>query len=175
MSELRDAVKDQGVAEPDWRRMAVPQPDGYDTDWTLRFAEAGGTPGRPLPYRRRPPGDAPTFCDGRVAVRQSQDRNPFSDRIVPANLCHPNLARSAAFLARWPAAYTQFVRLIDTVHPYTDPSQARLGEMALGSCSHSYEEHFGSLHTTVDDAFGLAQALLHEMAHQKLRALGLSV
>jgi len=30
----------------------------------------------------------------------------------------------------------------------------------------------GSVHVTVDNAFGLAQALVHEMAHQKLRAMG---
>ena len=45
---------------------------------------------------------------------------------------------------------------------------------ALGSSSHSYEEDFGSVHATVDNALGFAQALIHEMAHQKLRALGVS-
>jgi hypothetical protein len=61
----------------------------------------------------------------------------MTDRIVPARPDHPNLAAGAAFLARWPAAYTQFRRLVDTFYPYTDPQQASLGEGALGSSSHS--------------------------------------
>jgi HEXXH motif-containing protein len=155
--------------------MAEPQKDGYDTDMTLRMAEQGGTPFRPLPYRRRSIDGAATFCDGMVAVRQAPERGLMTDRILPAKLDHPNLAAGAAFLARWPAAYAQFGRLVDTVYPYTDPEQARQGEWALGSSSHSYEEDFGSVHATVDNALGFAQALIHEMAHQKLRALGVSV
>lgn len=159
----------------DWSRMAEPQKDGYDTEMTLQLAEQGCTPLRPLPYRRRPLDGAVTFCDGRVAVRQAPERGMMSDRIVPAKLDHPNIAAGGAFLARWPEAYAQFVRLVDTVYPYTDPAQASQGEAALGSSSHSYEEDFGSVHATVDDALGFAQALIHEMAHQKLRALGVSI
>jgi HEXXH motif-containing protein len=161
----------QGV---DWPRMAAPQHDGYDTDITLRLAEHGSTPSR-LPYKRRPVDGDATMCDGMVAVRQAPERGLMTDRIVPARLNHPNLAIGAAFLARWPAAYSQFARLVDTVYPYVDPVQASMGEAALGSSSHSYEDQFGSVHATVDNALGFAQAMIHEMAHQKLRALGVAV
>jgi HEXXH motif-containing protein len=165
---------DEILQSVDWRRMAEPQEDGYDTDMTLRLAENGGSPLRPLPYRRRAIDGAATFCEGTVAVREAPERGLMTDAIVPAKVDHPNLAAGAALLARWPAAYAQFIRLIDTVYPYTDPIQARFGESALGSSSHSYEEDFGSVHATVDNALGFAQALIHEMAHQKLRALGVS-
>jgi HEXXH motif-containing protein len=158
----------------DWPRMAAPNDDGYDTDIALRLAEHGSTPSR-LPYKRRPVDGAATFCDGTVAVRQAPERGLMSDKIVPAQLDHPNLAIGAAFLARWPAAYAQFARLVDTVYPYVDPAQASMGEAALGSSSHSYEDQFGSIHATVDNALGFAQAMIHEMAHQKLRALGVAV
>lgn len=158
----------------EWRRMAAPQPDGYDTDVTLRLAENGVSPLRPLPYRPRPIDGAATICGGMVAVRQAPELGLMTDRILPARIDHPNIAAGAAFLARWPEAYSQFRRLIDTVYPYTDPAQARQGEFALGSSSHSYEEDFGSILATVDNALGFAQALIHEMAHQKLRALGVS-
>jgi HEXXH motif-containing protein len=166
---------DEILQSVDWSRMASPQSDGYDTDMTLRLAENGGTPLRPLPYRRRPTDGAVTLCDGAVAVRPAPDRGLVTDRFVPAKLDHPNLAAGAAFLARWPEAYAQFVRLVDTIYPYTDPAQARMGKSALGSSSHSYEEDFGSIHATVDDALGFAQALIHEMSHQKLRVLGVSI
>ncbi len=159
----------------DWSRMAAPQNDGYDTEMTLRLAENGRTALRPLPYRRRPLDGAVSFCDGRVAIRPAREGGMLSDRIVPASLDHPNVAKGGALLARWPEAYAQFVQLVDTVYPYTDPAQASLGEAALGSSSHSYEEEFGSVHATVDDALGFAQALIHEMSHQKLRALGVSI
>jgi HEXXH motif-containing protein len=158
----------------DWSRMAVPQKDGYDTEMTLRLAEHGASPKRPDPYVRRPLDGAVTFCDDMVAVRPARERGLGTDKIVPAPLDHPNLSIGAAYLARWPEAYAQFVRLVDTVYPYTEPEQARHGELALGSSSHSYEEDFGSVHATVDNALGFAQALIHEMAHQKLRALGVS-
>jgi HEXXH motif-containing protein len=166
---------DEILRSVDWSRMAEPQKDGYDTDMTLRLAEQGVTPLRPLPYRRRAIDGAVTFCDGMVAVRRAPELGLMTDRIVPAGLDHPNLAAGAAYLSRWPAAYAQFGRLVDTVYPYTDPEQAGMGEQALGSSSHSYEEDFGSVHATVDNALGFAQALIHEMSHQKLRALGVSI
>ena len=159
----------------DWARMAEPQADGYDTDVTLRLAENEATPLRPHPYRRRPTEGEATFCDGAVAVRPAPPRGMMTDALLPAPVDHPNIAAGGVLLSRWPAAYRQFTRLIDTVYPYTDPEQARMGDQALGSSSHSYEEDFGSVHATVDDPIGFAQALIHEMAHQKLRALGVSI
>lgn len=107
-------------------------------------------------------------------MRPPPPRNIVSKNILAANLNHPNLEAAARLLARWPVAAAQFKALIDTVYPYTSPEQARLGQLALGSSSHSYEDDFGGIHVTVDCALGLAQALVHEMAHQKLRALGVS-
>lgn len=159
----------------DWSRMAEPQNDGYDTEMTLRLAENGVTPLRSLPYRRRSTDGEATFCDGAVAVRRASERGMMTDALLPAKVDHPNIAAGGVLLSRWPNAYAQFTRLIDTVYPYTDPEQARMGDQALGSSSHSYEEDFGSVHATVDNALGFAQALIHEMSHQKLRALGVSI
>jgi HEXXH motif-containing protein len=165
---------DKILESVDWARMAEPQDDGYDSDITLRLAETEVTPLRPVHYRRRSTDGEVTFCDGAVAVRQAPERGLFTDAILPARVDHPNIAAGGALLSRWPNVYAQFKRLIDTVYPYTDPEQARLGDQALGSSSHSYEENFGSVLCTVDNALGFAQAMVHEMAHQKLRALGVS-
>jgi HEXXH motif-containing protein len=166
---------DRILESVDWPRMAQPQDDGYDTDMTLRLAENGVTPLRLQPYRRRSTDCEVTFCDGAVAVRQAPEGGLLTDALLPTRVDHPNIAAGGALLSRWPNAYAQFTRLIDTVYPYTDPEQASLGDQALGSSSHSYEEDFGSVHCTVDNALGFAQALVHEMAHQKLRALGVSI
>ncbi len=158
----------------DWSRMAAPQSDGYDTEMTLRLARTGPSPLRPIPYQRRSVGDAVSFCDGAVAVRPAPVGGLLTDKIVPADVRHPNIPAGGGFLARWPEAYAQFKRLIDTVYPYTNPAQAKLGDKAFGSSSHSYEKDFGAVHATVDHGLSFAQALIHEMAHQKLRALGVS-
>jgi len=163
------------LATVNWARMAEPQDDGYDTDITLQLAQTGVTPLRPLPYGRRPVDGQATFCQGKVAVRPAPDHGRMSDALLPATVTHPNIAAAAGLLARWPKVSEQFTRLIDTVYLYTDPEQARYGDQALGSSSHSYEKDFGSIHATVDNALGFAQALVHEMAHQKLRALGVSI
>jgi HEXXH motif-containing protein len=165
----------ESLSQVDWARMAVPQSDGYDTDTIFRLATTGVSPLRHTPYARRETGGAVTFCDGAVAVRKAPPQGLKSQGVVPADPAHPNLPRAAAILARWPEVYEQFKRLIDTIFPYSDRIQARLGAMACGSSSHSYEQDFGSVFATVDDPFGLAQALAHEMAHQKLRAMGVSL
>jgi HEXXH motif-containing protein len=175
LNTATSAEFDKILRSIDWRRLAQPQDDGYDTDMTLRLAENGVTPLRPHPYRRRPVDGAVTFCEGRVAVRPAPTRNMASDTILPARPDHPNIPIGGAYLSRWPAGYEQFIRLIDTVYPYSDREQAQLGEQALGSSSHSFEDDFGGVHVTVDNALGMAQALIHEMAHQKLRALGVSI
>jgi HEXXH motif-containing protein len=158
----------------DWARMAAPQADGYDTEMTLRLARTGSSPLRPNPYQRRSVGDAAAFCDGAVAVRRGPVGGMLTDKLLPADVRHPNIPIGAALLARWPEAYAQFKRLIDTVYPYTDPAQAKLGDKAFGSSSHSYEKDFGAVLATVDHSLAFTQALIHEMAHQKLRALGVS-
>jgi HEXXH motif-containing protein len=150
----------------DWSRMAYPQEDGVDTAMLLRQ-----TPRRP---RRSETTDASTLCDGRVAVRPAPAQGVMSRRFRAAPVEHPNLSTAVSYLSRWPAAYDQFTRLVDTVYPYTDSAQADQGEWSLGGSSYSHEEDLASVHVTVDNALGLAQALVKEMAHQKLRALGVS-
>ncbi len=149
----------------EWSRMAVPQEDGYDTELTIQFASLS---------QRQLRNTDNCFCGGAVAIREAPDGGLFTDKIHPARVDHPNIARAGDLLARWPAVYFQFIGLIDTLYPYTDPQQAKMGENALGSSSHSYPEQLGSIYATVDNPLGLAQALINEMAHTKLRAFGVS-
>jgi HEXXH motif-containing protein len=156
-----------GLSDIEWRRVAVPQADGYDTDVALSL--------RPLPRPRDPVGDAVGLCDGDVSVHPGWEGGLPNPSVRPAAPDHPNLSAAVRLVSRWPAAFAQFRRLIDIVHPYTDEQQAHMARLALGSSSHSRDTEFGAIHVTVDNALGCAQALVHEMAHHKLRALGVSI
>lgn len=159
----------------DWARMAEPQDDQYDTRVTLALATTSGSPLRPEPYVRRPSAGLPTIAGTDVAVRYLEQRELAPPRFALAPPDHPNLRRALDHLSRWPAAYAQFLALIDSVHPCVDPTiPGELLPVVSGSCSHSHEQWFGTVCVTVDSALGCAQAFVHEMAHQKLRALGVS-
>ncbi len=159
----------------DWTKMAVPRADHYDTDTVLHLATTGTSPLRNTPHVRRTADGFPTFCDGTVALRPYTGLVFSSKNIVPAPPDHPHPEIAASLLSSWPEAYAQFKTLMDTVHPYTDLPQSKMGTFAFGSSSHSFERDFGSIHVTIDDPIGMAQAMIHEMAHQKLRAMGISI
>lgn len=160
----------------EWSRMAEPQDDGYDTLVTLALAQTTPSPLRSELYTRRPTDGSPTVCDGSVAVRYLDQPEMSPPRYQPAPPDHPNLLKAVEYLRRWPAVYEQFKSLIDTVHPCLDANiKPEHRELIVGSSSHSHEHWFGTLCVTADHAVGCAQGLVHEMAHQKLRALGVSL
>lgn len=164
------------LAAIDWARMAEPQFDQYDTEMTLTLATTSGSPLRPEPYVRRSSDGLPTIAGTGIAVRILEQRELAPPRFALAPPDHPNLANALAYLRRWPEAYAQFLALIDSVHACVDPAiPAETLAVTTGSCSHSHEWWFGTICVTVDHAVGCAQAFVHEMAHQKLRALGVSV
>ncbi len=160
----------------EWERMAVPQADQYDTKTILRLAETQTSPLRSELYVRRPVGNAPTVFDGQVAVGYVDQDVMGPPNFVNAPPDHPNIPKAADYVKCWPEIYEQFKRLIDTVHPFIDTTMdPRHQDVSVGSSSNSNEHLFGTLCATVNDPIGLAQAMVHEMAHQKLRAMGISV
>ena len=84
---------------------------------------------------------------------------------------HGRLSTSAS----WPVAFRQCQRLLEAIHPAID-RRFPLESDAIyrGSSSHSYERLFGTVWLTVMCPIGAAEAIVHEMAHQKLRVLGVS-
>jgi len=175
MSMLAPPAPAQPRERIDWSRLARPQEDGYDTEVILDLATGGGSLLRPEPWRRRSAEGAPTLFGGRVAVRNREQGGLPAPHYAPAAPDHPNLAAAAAILSLWPAAAAQFATLVDTIQPWTDTTIPDHARAIPGSSSHSEEAEFGIVMVTVDSPFGLAQALVHEMAHHKLRALGVSL
>jgi HEXXH motif-containing protein len=149
----------------DWARTAFPQADGYDTAAILDLH----------PWRQRPVGDAPALFGGRVAVRNRAGAGLPAPQYAPAPCDHPNLAEAERILGAWPEAAAQAGALLDEIQPWFDSSIPESARSIPGSSSHSLEEEFGTIMLTVDQPFGVAQAIVHEMAHHKLRALGVSV
>jgi prolyl 4-hydroxylase len=163
----------------DWSRLAEPQADQYDTGVVLQLASTTTSAARRQPYRRTPVGTSPSIFDGQVAVRHVYRALPEFSHLAatypdaPAD--HPNLAIAAEYVRRWPLAFMQCQRLLEAIHPALDPRMPpESTEFYRGSSCHSYECLFGTMWSTIFCPLGLAEAIVHEMAHQKLRVLGVS-
>ena len=163
----------------DWGRLAEPQADQYDSDVVLELASSTTSAGRSQFYRRSPVGDSPTVFGGQVAVRYVYRSLPefasLSTQFQDAPVDHPNIRMAAEYVRCWPVGYAQCLRLLEAIHPAMDPRiPLESIEVYRGSACHSYEQLFGTMWTTIFCPIGLAEAIVHEMAHQKLRALGVS-
>lgn len=163
----------------DWSRLAEPQADQYDTEIALRLATTTVGPERPQFYQRMPVGSAPAVFDGQVAVRHVYrtlpEFGPLLGQYPDAPADHPNIALAAEHVRCWPAAFAQCQRLLEAIHPALDPQMPLVSsEIYRGSSCHSFERLFGTMWATIFCPLGLAEAMVHEMAHQKLRVLGVS-
>lgn len=158
-------MSSEAALDIDWSRTAYPQADGYDTDAILELSG----------WRPRPTEDAPSLFGGRVAVRHRAEGGLPAPKYQPAPLDHPNLAEAERILGTWPEAAAQAGALLDEIQPWIDTSIPESARSIPGSSSHSEEDAFGTIMLTADQPFGTAQAIVHEMAHHKLRALGVQI
>ncbi|MCB0628191.1 MAG: HEXXH motif-containing putative peptide modification protein [Saprospiraceae bacterium] len=161
----------------DWSRMARPQNDGYDSQIVLQFAEEKG-------FRRKTTDGYKTIFEDRIAIRHWEKNTEVDEWAEQGDLEHPNFDIAADLLRIWPEGFNQFVRLMDTIYPMTKVKVSTEAfpnlehsntPLVLGSSSHSEGRRFGSMYVTTYDPIGTAQAFVHELAHQKLRALGFQV
>lgn len=153
----------------DWASVPEPQTDAYDTDVALKLARCTG-------YTRRDVGDNPTILGGKVAVRGPEVNYRTPDGWQPAPSGDPHLTFAVDFLECWPEVRHQFGQIIHSVYPYSEPN------LGSGSCSGPAMDAsgkegyagkiFGAINVTVFDPVGTSEALVHELAHQKLWALG---
>jgi hypothetical protein len=158
------------TVDVDWSRLAEPKEDQYDAQVALDLLAADG--GSAISARPAV-GDAPAIVDGRVALRYCYPRRHITEGLVDAPLDHPNIELAVRYLEVWPVAFRQFALLIHSVHPllYPDrPSDER--HFLNGNHCHSIEAMPGTLWSTINCPFMLAESFVHELAHQKLFALG---
>ncbi|MHC2621242.1 HEXXH motif-containing protein [Bradyrhizobium huanghuaihaiense] len=157
----------------DWERTARPQADGYDTAVALGLIETEPTPWRPLPPQRPAVNGAPSIAEGRVALRTEDPLLP-APRFVPAAQAVPAMEQALRYVRRWPLAAKQWPDIVHTIQCYHDTEQPTEGPGRLGSASHSVDARFGVIGLTVNCPLATAQAIVHEMAHHKLRAFGVA-
>lgn len=152
----------------DWTRVSEPQPDGYDTRVALALAQ------QDFQWQRPPAPSLPHAFDGHVALRAWRPDIQVHPLLVPGSAEHPNLRRAEACVKSvWPDVHRQFAELVAELSPMDLREPAADG--LIGSYSgHSPGPPF-AIYTTYFDAFGAAESLVHEMAHIKLRCLGVQV
>lgn len=156
----------------EWKRIAEPQEDGYDTRAILRASKSNALPHfkkiKPLPNANQ----RTLFFDNQVSIQHVHKESPYTG-LVNAPLAHPNIALAAEYVRLWPAVFHQFQALIRCFHPLMTP--VRVKQRVLASSSGCQENEFGVIYATVEHPMTLAEALVHEMAHHKLFALGVGI
>jgi coenzyme PQQ synthesis protein D (PqqD) len=154
-----------------WEQTAKPQEDDYDTAILERIA--GLSDGNALPV---PNGQAQRFLmEGHVAVRHLEELFAVSARHVsPAALDHHNMAEALEYLSVWPAVRRQLRRLMSVVCPAIELSAPTDSAAFLSrSRCDSTRELPWMMWSTVNCSMMFAENLVHELAHQKLFALGI--
>jgi hypothetical protein len=148
-----------------WARMVKPQDDLYDSFVTLALAIQKG-------YRRQELSGFPRLLDGAIALRPDPDLAVVPD-LVPADPDHPNVSKVREVLRLWPAVHSQCRSLLDSISLYHHiPADS---DQVIGSICGPGSRGFGSIAVTVDHHVGFAEGIVHELAHHKLRALGVDV
>ncbi|MGJ5008486.1 aKG-HExxH-type peptide beta-hydroxylase [Bradyrhizobium oligotrophicum] len=160
----------------DWSRVAAPQDDLYDALLACHLASTTTNAHRPEPFVHRVAGHSPRIFDGAVSVRYVQPTAPGAPVFSNGPLEHPNIDAAVDYVRRWPVAFEQMRMLIDSFHPLARPDVAESDyREGYGSYSGSTDDRLGTLFATIFDPIGLAQAFVHEMGHNKLRALGINL
>ena len=156
----------------DWKRVAQPQEDGYDTQIALQGLES-----HPLPELQRlrlPPNKRPQIriFDDQVAVTHVHKSCPYTG-LANGRITHPNIQRAEAYVRLWQAMFEQCKALLQCLHPLETPRPYL--EHSLFSSSGCRLSEFGVIYATVGHPIPLAEAIVHETAHLKLFALGVGV
>jgi HEXXH motif-containing protein len=175
----RDAPASRGdgdlVGRIDWAAVAVPDVDGHGSRVARALANTrrGRWSGETALGPPRP--GEPTLFAGAVAVRRAREHCHLP-RYTHAPLDHPHIAIAEAHVARWPAGYALVREVVDTFNPLLDREvPPERWAQANGSGSHFDTYRFGVIYATIFDPIGLAQAFVHEAAHQKLFGLGVLI
>lgn len=149
------------IVDIDWRRMAAPQMDNYDSEVILSFVDKDHLDKQRSSCNK-------TVLEGATGVRYLDVL--FPEGFVFALSDHPNLHKMEQLLKSWPVGYKQCQSLVVTITPFFNPEYP-ITE-STGSVCGPAGDYFGGIALTLDNSIGAAEAVVHEMAHHKLKVLG---
>lgn len=155
------------TATIDWERLAAPQEDGYDVGVVEENLAAVMKPVEAW---------SATTWFASCRLYEGLYSNPGMG-LRRVQVDHPNLAVAIGLLqSRWQVGYATVSRLLRGAELLLDP-QYRLAPDAYfaGSRCHSEDTPplLGTMWSTANCPYMLAENLVHEIAHQKLFALGI--
>lgn len=169
----------------EWKRVAKPQADGYDSYVIGEFLKAH------YGWQRSVPTSEWRLCDGKVAV--VPDRTVTTNGIDPNNpmidgmpyVTEERLSKINHFLMAWPEGGLMLQLFMDEFWPKW--SKLMDGEAARGSSSGHYEivnctreGHLkgvavNATYVTMNDPQGCCEGIYHEVGHARLESLGLGI
>lgn len=150
----------------DWRRVAKPQPDGYDIAVTrAMLAEFGPYAVRP---RRAIPESARLVWEHGITKFVTLADNVPPSAALKDMTDGPRIAAGLALLDLWPDGREQSAQMLLALAPLTmgHPQESH------GCTCGNYGDDWGWIYVTADNAWGFAEGIVHETAHWKLRAFG---
>lgn len=151
----------------DWRRIARPQDDGYDSKVIHAFDTARGW--KKAVYE---PADV-TLCEGQIAIRAPRIAMSMGDGTLVATPNQEWANRQTQALNTWDAGYRAMRGYLDELWPWVS------GVVGKG-CSSGHavwtpERNYHGVFITIDDWQGCAQGFYHEFGHLRLESLGIHV
>ena len=150
----------------DWARVGVPQEDGYDTEITEQLAlERYG-------WTKKWPGGEPTWLHGGVQIIEPACGDELRE---PASATHPNLKVAENILSGgYPAMYRQCRQLLQKLYIYElDNVPIEAGGVGV-SCGPMGDHVSFEISVTVNGGIGIIEGVVHELAHNKMKAHGIS-
>jgi hypothetical protein len=158
------------ISAEDLARIMLPENDDFGSIVIGQLAGFNSKTGVPeLPTKREY-----SIFDNRVVVGFFDQTCMVEPRYKRALAANDVFDEAGRYLNTWPGMFQQVKALSKVIQPFNDSSiKPEYIRYAVGSSSSSEGLPFGYLCVTVDNAIGLAQAIVHEFAHHKLRAIGI--
>lgn len=153
----------------DWGRVAQPQADGYDTEVAKRLGKE-----RYGWIKRWPAAGVRTWLHGGVELMVP----PWDKEVLIGNpvVEHPNLEVAERILREaWPTLWSQCRELIQVLH-LTLADDMGTSELGTGcKCGPMGDRVSFEFQVTVNFGVGLLEAVVHELAHNKMKTHGISL
>lgn len=150
----------------DWGIMAFPKKNGSDTTLFLKYAKDSN-----LTIEPKATSKEQRIFNDKVALRHFKWETNFLNSFEHAPFNHSSIKEAEDLVALWPEVHRQFGALIQAFNPMLIKG-VEDKKSHSSSNSHQPDATLGAVWATVHNPVLLAQAFVHELAHNKLFALG---